>query len=189
MQNEPDLRSHTHLQAAQISARPKLTNKYACPTRTDGRKSTGYNSKQAQFLAQGCSNAKVDNSQKLMPACNPLVVMRHNDGHKYNGKTRGNITVDNFSTLNISKQFFRFLLSPALRLDRGVLAIANLAHLPFSCSDAHPHKKSKELNSLPHFAFFKSILAIPKQSTFIFASTKAKINKLCCSPTKILHPP
>ena len=26
------LRSHTHLQAAQISARPKLTNKYACPT-------------------------------------------------------------------------------------------------------------------------------------------------------------
>lgn len=26
------LRSHTHLQAAQNSARPKLTNKYACPT-------------------------------------------------------------------------------------------------------------------------------------------------------------
>jgi hypothetical protein len=26
------LRSHTHLQAAQISAQPKLTNKYACPT-------------------------------------------------------------------------------------------------------------------------------------------------------------
>jgi len=29
------LRSHTHLQAAQIIARPKLTNKYACPTHTD----------------------------------------------------------------------------------------------------------------------------------------------------------
>jgi hypothetical protein len=33
------------------------------------------------------------------------------------------------------------------------------------------------------------MLAIPKQSTFIFANTKTKINKLCCSPTKILHPP
>jgi hypothetical protein len=32
-------------------------------------------------------------------------------------------------------------------------------------------------------------LAIPKQSTFIFAKKHAKTNKLCCSPTKILHPP
>jgi len=31
------------------------------------------NSKQAQFLAQGCSNTGVDGSQKLMPACKPLV--------------------------------------------------------------------------------------------------------------------
>ena len=36
--------SHTHLQAAQIIACPKLTNKYACPTRTASQKSTGYNS-------------------------------------------------------------------------------------------------------------------------------------------------
>jgi|GEM_PF-4643751 len=28
----PTLRSHTHLQATQANARPKLTNKYACPT-------------------------------------------------------------------------------------------------------------------------------------------------------------
>ena len=28
----PSLRSHTHLQAAQICAQPKLTNKYAYPT-------------------------------------------------------------------------------------------------------------------------------------------------------------
>jgi hypothetical protein len=118
-----------------------------------------------------------------------LVVMRQNDGHKYNGKTRGNFSVDNFSTFDPNTQFSRFLLSPALRLDRGDLAIANLAHLPFSCSDAHPHKKSKELNSLPHVAFFKSILAIPKQSTFIFASTMAKINKLRCQRTFKLHPP
>jgi hypothetical protein len=124
------------------------------------------------------------------PTRNTLVVMRHKYGHKYNGKTRGNISVDNFSTFDLSKQFFKFLLSsPLFRLDRGVLAIANLAHLPFSCSDAHPHKKSKELNSLPHFAFFKSTLAIPKQSTFIFASTRAKINKLCCQRTFKLHPP
>ncbi len=32
----PTLCSHTHLQATQANARPKLTNKYACPTaRTD----------------------------------------------------------------------------------------------------------------------------------------------------------
>lgn len=33
---------------------------------------TTYNSKQAQFLAQGCSNVGADISQKLMPACKPL---------------------------------------------------------------------------------------------------------------------
>ena len=34
----PSLRSHTHLQAAQISAQPKLTNKYAYPTaRTENK--------------------------------------------------------------------------------------------------------------------------------------------------------
>ena len=61
----PTLRSHTHLQAAQISARPKLTNKYACPIHPGGHKSTGYNSKQAKFAAQGCSNAGLDISRKL----------------------------------------------------------------------------------------------------------------------------
>ncbi|MBS1651343.1 MAG: hypothetical protein JSU07_04955 [Bacteroidetes bacterium] len=38
------------------------------------------------------------------------------------------------------------------------------------------------LLSTPHFEFNKPVLAIPKLSTFIFASTKAKINKLNCSP-------
>jgi hypothetical protein len=40
----PTLRSHTHLQAAQATAKPKLTNKYACPTHNDRQKSTGGNS-------------------------------------------------------------------------------------------------------------------------------------------------
>lgn len=38
----PTLRSHTHLQAAQATAKPKLTNKYACPTHR--QKSTDGNS-------------------------------------------------------------------------------------------------------------------------------------------------
>ena len=34
----PSLRSHTHLQATQISAQPKLANKYAYPTaRTENK--------------------------------------------------------------------------------------------------------------------------------------------------------
>jgi hypothetical protein len=32
------LRSHTHLQAAQNSTHPKITNKYACPTAQTDRK-------------------------------------------------------------------------------------------------------------------------------------------------------
>ena len=40
----PPLRSHTHLQATQATAQPKLTNKYACPTHNDRQESTGGNS-------------------------------------------------------------------------------------------------------------------------------------------------
>jgi len=40
----PTLRSHTHLQATQANAQPKLTNKYVCPTHNDRQKSTGGNS-------------------------------------------------------------------------------------------------------------------------------------------------
>jgi len=40
----PTLRSHTHLQATQAIAQPKLTNKYACPTHNDRQESTGGNS-------------------------------------------------------------------------------------------------------------------------------------------------
>lgn len=39
----PNANSHTHSQATQISTLPKLTNKYACPTRTARQQSTGYN--------------------------------------------------------------------------------------------------------------------------------------------------
>lgn len=40
----PTLLIHTHLQAAQVIAQPKLTKKYASPTPNDRQKSTGYNS-------------------------------------------------------------------------------------------------------------------------------------------------
>lgn len=42
------LRSHTHLQATQSNARPKLPNKYDCLTHNDRQKSTGGNSSFAQ---------------------------------------------------------------------------------------------------------------------------------------------
>lgn len=59
------LRSHTHLQAAQISAQPKLTNKYACPTHTDRQKSTGYNSTYPK-VAQTWFNEHLCSKQTLV---------------------------------------------------------------------------------------------------------------------------
>jgi hypothetical protein len=50
-------------------------------------------------------------------------------------------------------------------------------------------KQTKSLQWLTHVGFFKAILAILKQSTFIFAKRQAKTNKLCCLRTLIRHPP
>ncbi|MFN7910399.1 MAG: hypothetical protein ACK5QC_01165, partial [Bacteroidota bacterium] len=119
------------------------------------------------------------------PTRNTLVVMRHNDGHRYNGKTRGNISVDNFSTFGLGKQFFKFLLSFPRSVDTTDLNLSHISAILFAPQATRQLKQTKTLQSPSHIAFFKSILAIPKQSTFIFASTKAKINKLCCLPEKI----
>jgi hypothetical protein len=48
----PTHRSHTHLQATQATAQPKLTNKYACPTHNDRQKSTGGNSTYKKLAVQ-----------------------------------------------------------------------------------------------------------------------------------------
>ena len=110
--------------------------------------------------------------------------MRQDIGHKDNGLTEANISVDNSPFFNSRKQFFCFLLSsPHFGFDEPVLAITNLAHLLLPCRQADANAKSKELNFLTHGGFFKTILAIPKLSTFIFAGTKAKINKLNCLPS------
>jgi hypothetical protein len=53
-------------------------------------------------------------------------------------------------------------------------------------ADSRP-KQTKSLQWLSHVGFLKTILAIPKQSTFIFAKRQAKINKLRCSPAAILR--
>ena len=53
----PTLRSHTHLQATQANAQPRLTNKYACPTHNDRQKSTGYNSTYKKLAVQWLNEA------------------------------------------------------------------------------------------------------------------------------------
>jgi hypothetical protein len=51
-------------------------------------------------------------------------------------------------------------------------------------------KQTNPLQSPTHFfCFSKTILAIPKLSTLIFAKRQAKINKLYCLPSNILRPP
>jgi hypothetical protein len=111
--------------------------------------------------------------------------MRQNDGHKYNGKTRGKISFDNFSTFDLGKQFFGFLLYFPRSVDTTDFKLSHISAHLFATQATRQPKQTKTLQSPSHIAFFKSILAIPKQSTFIFASTKAKINKLCCLPLKI----
>jgi hypothetical protein len=48
----PTHRSHTHLQATQINAQSKLTNKYVCTTHNDRQKSTGGNSSYKKLAVQ-----------------------------------------------------------------------------------------------------------------------------------------
>lgn len=108
--------------------------------------------------------------------------MRPADVNKNNGSTSTNFSCFNsrhFKTSTFTDEVFCFFLRTLFfRFFKPSLAISNLAYSFF----AKNRQKTKKLNFLTHVAFFKSMLAIPKQSTFIFASTKAKINKLCCSP-------
>lgn len=84
--------------------------------------------------------------------------------------------------------FYSFLpASYFLRL-KGAGWLSFAINLFAPLADSRP-KQTKSLQNLAHFGFYKTILAIPKLSTFIFASTKAKINKLNCLPAFILRPP
>jgi hypothetical protein len=94
--------------------------------------------------------------------------MRQEIGHKDNGSTEANISVDNSPFFNSRKQFFCFLLSsPHFGFDEPVLAITNLAHLLLPCPQADANAKSKELNCLPALndvlrTFFARVLTAPK---------------------------
>jgi len=62
----PTLSSHTHLQAAQISAQPKLTNKYACPPHNDRQESTGGNTGLAKVAVQSSADTFVGNQTLVL---------------------------------------------------------------------------------------------------------------------------
>ncbi len=112
---------------------------------------------------------------------------RHNGLTKTNGYiiSATKLTAETQATLR--KIFCFFLPTHILRLESAVwLLIAINLFAPQA--DSRP-KQTKSLQWLTHVGFCKTILAIPKQSTFIFESTKAKINKLCCLRTAILRPP
>lgn len=107
-----------------------------------------------------------------------------------NGKTEASFRTLQFrhqatSDFYFGKVFHFFLPTLFFGFCKPALAIPNLAHLLLPCQQANAYAKSKELNFLTHGGFFKTILAIPKSSTFIFASTMAKINKLNCLPSLI----
>jgi hypothetical protein len=71
----------------------------------------------------------------------------------------------------------------------GAVWLTPIAINLFAAQAETQPKQTKSLQSLTHIGFCKAMLAIPKQSTFIFAKKQAKINKLCCLPAKILRPP
>ena len=88
----------------------------------------------------------------------------------------------------LRKIFCFFLPTHFLRL-LGAVWLSHITINLFAPQDDATPKQTKSLQSPTHVGFFKAILAIPKQSTFIFAKRQAKINKLCCLHTAIRHPP
>lgn len=104
-----------------------------------------------------------------------------------NGKTEASFRTLQFrhqsTSDELGKVFHFFLPTHFFGFCKPALAITNLAHFLLPCRQANANAKSKELNFLTHGGFFKTSLAIPKSSTFIFAGTKAKINKLNCLPS------
>jgi len=96
---------------------------------------------------------------------------------------RRHISADN-------KQVFSFFLpTHFLRRDNGAVWLSHIAINLFAAQAEARPKQTKSLQLPTHVGFFKAILAIPKQSTFIFAKRQAKTNKLCCFRTSIRHPP
>ncbi len=88
-----------------------------------------------------------------------------------------------------NKRFLVFSLPTHFLRLMGAVWLSPIAINLFAPQASTTPKQTKSLQSLTHVGFFKAMLAILKQSTFIFAKRQAKINKLCCSPTKILRPP
>lgn len=87
------------------------------------------------------------------------------------------------------KIFCFFLPTHFLRRDNGAVRLSHIAINLFATQARAKPKQTKSLQWLTHVGFYKTILAIPKQSTFIFAKRQAKTNKLCCQRTSIRHPP
>ena len=70
----PTLSSHTHLQAAQNSAQPKLANKYACPTVRTERKALAITAPLRYGGGSGIINSSAINKQcafRQVSASNP----------------------------------------------------------------------------------------------------------------------
>lgn len=87
------------------------------------------------------------------------------------------------TSTDLGAVFSFFFLTHFLRRDNGAVRLSPIAINLFAALAETQPKQTKSLQSLTHVGFFKAILAIPKQSTFIFAKRQAKINKLRCSPT------
>jgi len=117
------------------------------------------------------------------------VYKRHNVLTKTKGTYNliSRLLADSQTTLR--KIFCFFLPTHILRRNNGAVWLSHIAINLFATqADSRP-KQTKSLQSPTHFGFCKTILAIPKQSTFIFAKRQAKINKLCYLRTAILRPP
>lgn len=113
--------------------------------------------------------------------------MRQADGHKNNGKTRTAFSNDGLRLFHSPKHFFCLLfLTHFLPRDNGAVWLSHFAVNLFAPQSIARPKQIKSLQFPSHFfGFFKTVLAIPKHSTFVFAKRQAKINKLCCLPSQI----
>ena len=95
---------------------------------------------------------------------------------------RRQVSADNngFLVFSLPTHFMRLM---------GAVRLSPIAINLFAAQACPTPKQTKSLQSLTHVGFFKAILAIIKQGTFIFAKRQAKINKLCFLRTPKLRPP
>jgi hypothetical protein len=70
------------------------------------------------------------------------------------------------------KIFCFFLPTHILRQNNGAVWLSHIAINLFATQADSGPMQTKPLQWLTHVVFFKTMLAIPKQSTFIFANTK-----------------